>query len=439
MWSGTDDEPLDSYLPGSGNRGYRVSRYELDLDYEPARNRLSGTATIVATATESRHAFTLDLSQSMQVTAVTVNGTAAQPTHQHRKLTVRPAQHVPAGGLLSIVVQYAGQPRPHPGPRTPIGWQQFADGVIVTDEPDGAATWFPCNDHPSTKATYAISITTAAALYVVANGTLVRKKADGPHITWAYEQAQPLATSRVTVQIGTYERHRLGRSSVPVSTIADRSLRTDVERDFARVPEMLTAFERFFGAYPFADYTLVIADVDVAVPIAAAGLSVYGINHCDGQGNAERLAARQLAQQWFGGSLTVRRWKDIWLHDGFSTYAEWLWSEAAGGPATEQLARAARHNLSRQPADIVAADPGPNSMFDSRVGKRGALALHSLRLELGSNRFFELLHDWTARHRYGSVSADEFTDLAAHYTHIPLWPLWDNWLYQAALPHLPPR
>lgn len=58
--------------------------------------------------------------------------------------------------------------------------------------------------------------------------------------------------------------------------------------------------------------------------------------------------------------------------------------------------------------DTIVGDPGPELMFDDRVYKRGALALHALRKRCGDLAFFALLHDWTDAHRHGSVSTAAF-------------------------------
>ena len=84
--------------------------------------------------------------------------------------------------------------------------------------------------------------------------------------------------------------------------------------------------------------------------------------------------------------------------------------------------------------DLVIGDPGPSSMFDDRVYKRGALTLHAVRRELGDRVFFELLPRWTAEHRHGSVTTDDFRALVAEVAGRPLDDLFDRWLLAAALP-----
>ncbi|WP_372452144.1 M1 family metallopeptidase [Nocardia albiluteola] len=432
--------PIDEYLPQNGNRGYRISRYELELVYKLASNRLSGRASITAVTTAVQPRYALDLSQALGVSKVFVNGAkAAKYTHQGGKLTVTPAQKIPVGGVLSIVVQYAGTPLPVRGPWGEVGWEELTEGALVASQPNGAASWFPCDDHPSSKASYRISITTDSPYYAVANGTLVRRQTKASQTTWVYDQTEPMSSYLATIQIGPYHKYRVGsvHEDVPMHAILPSRLRANFDHDFARQPEMMTEFRNRFGPYPFGAYTVVVTDDDLEIPIEAQGISIFGANHCDGRRGAERLVAHELAHQWFGNSLTVQQWRDIWLHEGFACYAEWIWSQAGGGPSADQLARAARQNLSRAPQDIVVGDPGPALMFDDRVYKRGALTLHSLRLTLGDTGFFALLRDWTSRYRHSTVTAEEFADLAGHYSAVSLRPLWDRWLYERPLPELP--
>lgn len=427
---------LDDYLPKNGNPGYQVSRYELDLEYKVSINRLSGSATITAVTLTELQQLTLDLSSALTVSKVSVNGNrAAHFSCRGGKLHIRLASKLATGAAMSIVVRYGGSPRPLRSLWGDVGFEELTDGVLVAGQPNGAASWFPCNDHPSAKAAFRIQVSTKSRYRVVANGKLVSRRTRASQTVWTYEQPEPTSTYLVTLQIGIYEVTRLARTPVPIQAAFPERLRGAFDHDFARQPEMMKLFVELFGPYPLANgYTVVVTDDPLEIPLEAQGISIFGANHCGGTRANERLIAHELAHQWFGNSVTARWWRDIWLHEGFACYAEWLWSEHSGGASADELVRSHHEQLREEPQDLLLADPGPRDMFDDRVYKRGALTLHALRGRLGDEKFFALLKDWTTRYRHATVVTDDFTGLAANYSDESLRPLWDAWLYSTEVP-----
>ncbi|MGO8935875.1 MAG: M1 family metallopeptidase, partial [Mycobacterium sp.] len=388
---------IDEYLPKNGNPGYRVSRYELDLQYKVSTNRLSGSVTITAVTVTELQQLTLDLSSALTVSKVSVNGKrAAQFSCGRGKLRVRLASKLATGAALSIVVRYGGSPRPIRSLWGDVGFEELTDGVLVAGQPNGAASWFPCNDHPSAKAAFRIQVSTDRQYRVIANGKLISRRQRASQTVWSYEQSEPTSTYLITLQIGDYQGVRLSSTPVPIRAALPARLRGDFDHDFARQPDMMKLFVELFGPYPLANgYTVVVTDDPLEIPLEAQGISIFGANHCDGTGASERLIAHELAHQWFGNSVTARQLRDIWLHEGFACYAEWLWSEHSGGSTADELADYYHMQLREKPQDLLLADPGPRDMFDDRVYKRGALTLHALRGRLGDEKFFALLKDWT--------------------------------------------
>ena len=423
----------DPYLPTNGNAGYGVDRYELDLRYKISTNRLDGTAVIHATATHQLAKFTLDLSR-LRVTKVTIAGQRGTRFSQKaHKLQVEPPRPIAADTSFTVTIEYGGSPAPRSSKWGPVGWEELADGVIVAAQPSGSSTWFPCNDLVGDKAAYDIRFSTEQAYTVVCNGTLASKTTAKGQTHWHYVQEQPTATYLATVQIG---RYTLGTTAVgPIAYPAP--LKAGVMEDFSRLGEMKELFERSFGPYPFEEYTIVVTADVLEIPLEAQGLAIFGSNHADGTGGTERLVAHELAHQWFGNSVGLAEWKHIWLNEGFACYSEWLWSEHKGGPTADALARQFRRSLSAQPLDITVGNPGAEMMFDDRVYKRGALTLHALRLTMGDHDFFELLRAWVATNRDATVTTDDFRILAATFTQMPLDKLFQGWLFELPLPHLP--
>ena len=426
-----------SYVPGAPNTGYGVDSYDLDLRYRVATNRLDGTAVITATSTRALSKLTLDLSR-LQVSKVKLRGSrTTRFTQTANKLTILPAAPIPADTSFELTVEYAGAPVPRPSPWGPVGWEELTDGVLVAAQPTGAPSWFPCNDDVADKASYSVRVATEQAYTVVCNGMLAEHRVLGGRGHWHYVQEEPTATYLATLQIGRYSRKETMFGTVHGVLAYPPAIEARVTADFAKVPAMMTAFEELFGPYPFGSYTVVVTADDLEIPLESQALATFGANHADGHGGAERLIAHELAHQWFGNSVGLAHWKDIWLNEGFACYSEWLWSESKGGPNADTMARQFRRHLVSQPADLVLGDPGPVLMFDDRVYKRGALTLHALRRTIGDEMFFDVLRAWTDRHRFGIVTTDDFRALAETMSSRSLAALFDSWLVGTSVPRLP--
>ncbi|MEG8036162.1 M1 family aminopeptidase [Sphingomonas sp. LR61] len=249
-----------------------------------------------------------------------------------------------------------------------------------------------------------------------------------------------MATYLATVQIGRYRTTRLRGAVVPVTLHHPADLAAAAKTDFGQVPEMLALFSDRFGPYPFAAYGVVVTDDELEIPLEAHGLAVFGRNHVDGEHGTDRLIAHELAHQWFGNSVTVTRWQDIWLHEGFACYAEWLWSEHHGGDTADTLAAQYRQGLLDQPEDLVVGDPGAKDMFDDGVYKRGALALHAVRRTFGDDAFTAGLRSITERHRHGSVTVPDVLSAfagAAGRSVADVRAVTGPWIDEASVPALP--
>lgn len=428
----------DPYVPDRGSRAYAVSHYALDLRYRVATNRLDGRAELTVEAREPVDELRLDLA-GLKISQVSVDGAKARFAQRHRHLLVRLARTLAPGRRITVRIAYAGQPRPAIGTWGDVGWEELTDGVLVAGQPDGASTWFPCNDRLGDKATLDLTVTTDAAYTVVANSPVRTVTARASTRTWRFERTEPLCVYLATVQIGRYELLDLGARDVADRAAVPVSLRARARADLGRHAELLGCFERWFGPYPFAAHTVVVTEDALEIPLEAHAVSVFGENHVDGRRGSDRLIAHELAHQWFGNSVSLAQWRHIWLNEGFACYAEWLWSEASGGPSVQHLVDRHHARLAALPQDFALDDPGPRTMFDDRVYKRGALTLHALRLTLGDEPFFALLRAWTSQHRFGTVTTADFRRLVteAGQDAKALDALLDDWLVRAALPAAP--
>ena len=214
-----------------------------------------------------------------------------------------------------------------------------------------------------------------------------------------------------------------------------------IKASLARQPEFLRFMSGVFGPYPFATSGGIIDDAeDIGFALETQTRPVYSRWFFGEPEGNDFVFVHELAHQWYGDSLAVARWQDIWLNEGFATYAEWLWSEREGfGTAQENFDFWAYEAFAPDDPfwELAIGDPGPDRLFDFAVYVRGAMTLHALRLEIGDADFFDLLETWATSRAGGNVTTPEFIALAEATSGQELDGLFDTWLYTGAYP-LPP-
>jgi aminopeptidase N len=422
----------DPYYPGAGNGGYDVGHYALDLAWDPDSERLRGTATLTVTATQDLSSFSLDLAD-VDVSAVTVDGADAPwEGPAEGEMTVTPARPLAQGAEFTVAVTYAATPLTADGSDAfAPGWFDHGGEMFVLFEPNGAPTLFPVNDHPTDKATYSFRITAPEAFEVAANGLLKGTEPGDGVKTWVYESAHPMASYLVQVVIGDLEfEETTGPDGLPIRHAFDTGILDDIDPAVDRIGDMIEFYSGRFGPYPFEAYGMVVLDVPLGLALETQTLSTFGTLLAED----ENVVAHELAHQWFGDEVSVASWQDIWLNEGFATYAQWMWTEHAGGPTADE--RAADESANPQAYPLPPANPGAGSMFDSSVYIRGALTLHVLRRTIGDDAFFELLQTWVDRYGGDAASTADFEALAEAVSGQELTPLFDAWLRAPALPDL---
>lgn len=423
----------DPLFPHLGNGGYDVTHYRLALDYTPGTHRLRGTARITARATRALSSFHLDLA-GLHVRETTVNGRPARANRDGTELTLTPATALPEGRTFTTTVVYDGKPKTLKDPDgSREGWLRTADGAVALGEPSGSMTWFPGNNHPSDKATYDITVTVPRGYTAVSNGELTRRDTHHGRTTHHWRTRDPMATYLATVAIGRFDIHTTTAHGLPQYVAVDPD-EADASRDVPGRIAKITAWERrTFGPYPF-DSTGAIVD---RLPDLGYALETQTKPYFAAAPD-ELLIVHELAHQWFGNSVTPRAWKDMWLNEGFATYAEWLWTEQHHGRTAQQTFDAFYDGTDDESKGIwsfpPATPPSPGHISDPPVYGRGAMALHQLRRTVGDPTFFRILRTWLRDHRHGNADTRQFIALSERLSGKNLDKLFTTWLYTKAKP-----
>jgi aminopeptidase N len=422
----------DPFFPKAGNGGYDVDHYDLRLRYRPQNRRLGGHVAITATATQDLSRFNLDY-RGPDVKRVEVNGAKARARRSARELVVTPPAGIATGTSFVTEVVYRGRPRPVRDPDgSKSGWVPTNDGAIVANEPRGAISWFPSNDHPSDKATYSFRIRVPRGLKAIANGRLVSHARKGRWTRWHWEESQPMATYLATATNGRFKLERKTVAGIRTVNAIDPRERRQSRRPLAETARIVELFESLFGPYPFTDLGAIVDHARfLGYALETQTRPVYSSAPNAG------LIAHEIGHQWFGNSVTPQTWPDIWLNEGFATWAEWRYEEEAGGPTTGRrfddlkTLPATDHGVWDPPPGVV---PGPAKLFAESVYVRGAMALEALRQEVGNPTFEAIMRAWTAEHAYGNATIAQFIALAEAQAGRDLSDLFDRWLFKPGKP-----
>ena len=372
----------DPFFPNAGNGGYDVSHYGLVLSYEPSGNQLSGTATITATATQNLSRFDLDL-RGFTISRLLVNGDGASFARDgDQELVITPRSGLRSGSSFTVVVDYAGTPAVVTDPDQSIeGWVPTDDGAFVVGEPQGSPAWYPVNDNPRDKATFDFAITVPAGLTAMANGVLVSQRdrgrqddvglagdgSDGP--VPRDGDARPVRPHRLDDLRGSARRTSRSIRSSPRARCLDQ------------LPAAVDFFTSIYGPYPF---NAVGAIVDSA-KVVGYSLETQTKPVFDRMPD-EATLVHELSHMWFGDSVTLTTWPDIWLHEGFATWSEWIWSEHQGNKSAAQWFKQL-YNTPAAGHRVLDAAAGrswhPALLFNGTIYNRGAMTLEALREKIG--------------------------------------------------------
>ncbi|MHA6757856.1 M1 family metallopeptidase [Streptacidiphilus sp. PAMC 29251] len=425
----------DPYYPQDGNGGYRVSHYDVRLNYDPAKpDFLRGDTRIDAVTTQHLDRFDLDL-DGFTVDSVTVNNKPAAGftrTGEH-ELVITPAHPIDRGRPLQVRVTYSGKPG--------LYWMTAdAKGAVhAFAEPHSATSWYPVDDHPSNKASFTLTTTVPTGWSVVGNGEPEAPVTRNGATTFVWNEKHPVASYLTGVVIDKFTlvtSHLADGTPVYDAYLPDGGDAAKPYED--KLPEVLDFLSSKFGRYPFSSAGGIFYPGDPDDPSNNGG----GFELQDRPVYPDGIAPQRFtdivhenAHQWFGDSVSVKGWKDICVKECFATYAEWLWNEAKQG-----------NDLDADYLKTVAAekddpafwkdplyDPGADSFYGGAYTV-GPLMLHALRRTVGDAVFFRTLRDFLREHTYGNASWSDFEQLAHKESGQDLAGFFQAWAHSTTVP-----
>ncbi len=425
--------------PEGIDRGYDVLTYDLSFDLNPAVVALEGRATIrLSSLRRGLSEIRLDLDDAMTVRSVERDGipvTSFSAAADVLRIPLDPT--LGAEERTTLVVRWGG---------TPLSggalsfWTAPASGPAVSSlaEPFDARTFWPCVDDPSDKAVTTVAVTVPEGYVAASAGLGVAAPAGAlGKVTWTWRLPQPISTYLVSIAVARFEtitaeyRSLDGTRTMPV---VGYILPEHAAINRTRVASMVRHIEvlaSLFGEYPYLDTKYGIVEGSFSGGMEHPTITLIGASLL---GNASRdltsLLVHELAHMWWGDEVTMRTWDDIWLNEGFATYAEVLYYERTSGAAPGRLL------TSRYDDGLYAGQLGPPVVapandpfrYTGAVYEKGGWALHMLRKVVGDETFFAGLREYRRRHERGNATRADLRTVFEELSGRDLKQFFDQWV-----------
>jgi len=525
----------DSIFNTEGNGGIDTTHYNLNIKWNSKTGAIDAVATVDITATQKLSAFSLDL-HGLKVSSVKVDSVAVKYSRGKDKLMIVLPKTVVKNANFKVEVNYAGKPLTIENSVT-SGWETVAEGATALGEPNSAKNWFPSNNHPKDKATYAFHITVPKSYDVVANGIPEETTETENLKTYNFKTREPMASYLTVIAIGHYDLEKLtAKDGTPLYNYYFKGMKEEDKKVFANEIEIMSFFSEKFGAYPFASGGFIASKGGSILAYETQTRSFFGTP------TSEQMFAHEIAHQWFGDLVSLSNWKESWLKEGFATYSAALWFEHKQGEKSmdawvknsyesmmgiqklpkaglaelfkafqtkermmnakevtalielgtkgktdaQELKKALAHihkeGISNYKLDVVlnemsfpyfdltfnqyskfsdiidgktdnksfdfeklianlASAPRSVSSLDqiysAGVYTRGALAMHSLRLKVGDEKFFAILKEYFKRYKNSHAGSNDFEAIATQVSGENLDNFFKAWLEERLIPDMP--
>jgi aminopeptidase N len=434
-----------------GDATIDVTYYGLDLHLTHTPNYLRGAATITLKSTTANlSSFFLDLNsttattgEGLRVDSVKVGTQRLAFQFAQNKLTITPSQPLANDQALTVTVFYQGIPNSRD-----LGSFRFSTHERTTEpaiwslsEPYGAPDWFPCRDTPGDKAdSSSVRITAPSRFVSVSNGVLVAT-VDNPDGTRTYQwrNSYPIAQYLISVALSNYELYNTpfssGGQTLPITHYIYPEVLPLVKAKLDQTPAIMKLFTERFGPYPFLREKYGHAQIGRG----NGGMEHQTISSMEEGALTTSVIAHELAHQWFGDKVTCRDWQNIWLNEGFASYAEAVYAESIGGRAAYQSTMDAFAIRARNATGSVYVQDITNfaNIFNgNRSYAKGATVLHMLRGIVGDSTFYRILKTYNTSPyvAYGTATTDYFQAVTEQVSGQNLAYFFNQWIYGAGYP-----
>jgi aminopeptidase N len=446
---------------------FDVQSYDVSLNVTPSAKSISGVTTMIAKTVNPTNVIVLDLDTPYNIENISDGTKALKYERRGGKIWIWFPMTKQAGDEIKTVISYAGTPREAPRPpwvggfmwkKTPSG----ADWVSVALQNDGADLLFPCKDHPSDKAaTAAMHISVPDPLIAVGPGKFEgTKKPNKEYTTYNWRMTNPIANYSIVFDAAPYKliEDKYKSVSGDMLPINFYVLPEDFEKGaglIAQQKKYLAFYEKYLGPYPFRSQKVGIVETP-HLGMEHSTHIAYGNQFKYNEDGTDWLLLHEFGHEWWANLVTASDWRDFWIHEGFQSFMDTLYTGELHGQEAYLKAMRDRAAKTRNMQPVAPREPKiayqvymaePDYLkSDGDIYGKGAVVLNTLRYLIGDDAFFRALHrmayptkemeKFTDGRQERLVNTDDFLTIAEQESKIKLDWFFELYLRQPKLPKL---
>jgi len=425
----------------------------LDLDVEVEAKRARGTAHLAFTAVKKGVESLLLDARELRIENVTgENGEPLAFSQSDRGVLVRLAAPLERAGTGKVSLEYTLEnprlglyftgPDEHYPTKPRQVWSQGQD--------EDNKYWFPCVDHPREKVTSELRVRVTKPYVVVSNGVLKERYEDQDgRLVYHWAMERPHSVYLISLAVGQYSELTDRFEDIPLSFFVPEGKEEDGWRSFEKTADCMRFFSERIGIrYPYPRYSQVVAQdfvfggMENTTATTLTEMTLHDERaHLDF--TSAHLVAHELAHQWFGDLVTSKSWSHSWLHEGFATYFDLLYTEHAEGKdefryrlLENRETYFDEHDSKYRRPIVTNVYSQPIDLFDMHLYPGSAARLHMLRMLLGDELWWEVIRRFLERHRDSVVETVDFMRCIEDVTGDSYDWFFDQWFYKPGFPVL---
>lgn len=436
-----------------------VKKYDLSVEPDYAQKSIKGNNKISFEIIKdvTNPTFQIDLQQPMKADKVEASFPVAEYKQDGDFIWIKTNKSFKKGEKYTIDVTYSGNPTIAKRAPWDGGWVFTKDEngnpwMSVADEGIGASIWLPTkdiwDDEPDNGVV--MKIITPKDLVGVGNGRLISKKAEGDKMAYTWEVKNPINAYSIIPNIGKYvnfkdtfngEKGKLDLDYWVIDYNLDKA-----KKQFQQVKPMLSAFEYWFGPYPFYEDSYKLVDSPYLgmehqsnVAYGNAYQNGYLGQDLSGTGvglNWDYIIVHESGHEWFANNITAKDQADMWVHEGFTMYSEVLFTEKYMDKKSADIYAGGIRNGIQNDVPII-GKYGVRNEGSGDMYPKGASMLHTIRQVINNDaKFREILRGINKDFYHQTVITEQIENYISKKSGIDFSSVFNQYLRTTKIPTL---